>query len=147
MSSEFERNEKWNLRFLALAEFIAQWSKDPSTKVGAVIVDRFNRVVSVGYNGFPQGVKDLPERLENRGIKYKIIIHAERNALLFARESVVACRLYVWPFMPCTPCTSMAIQAGIAGVIAPDSDNPRWMTDFNLSKELFDEAGVKVTLY
>ncbi|MBI2669577.1 MAG: hypothetical protein HYX20_00290 [Candidatus Yanofskybacteria bacterium] len=61
--------EKWDRRFLALAEFVAQWSKDPSTKTGAVIVDSNNRLVSVGYNGFPRGVNDSPERLENREIK------------------------------------------------------------------------------
>lgn len=139
-------SEKWDKRFLALAEHVAQWSKDPSTKVGAVIVDPNNRIISVGYNGFPRGVDDLPERLENRDIKYKIIIHGEENALLFARGPVNGYRLYVWPLMPCAPCAAMVIQAGIVEVIAPVSDNPRWVEDFKLAKTLFDEAGVKVRL-
>lgn len=139
-------SEKWDRRFLALAEHIAQWSKDPSTKTGAVIVDSFNRIVSVGYNGFPRGVEDTMERLENRETKYKIIVHCERNALLFAHTSVEGCRLYTWPFMSCATCAAMVIQAGITEVIAPVSDNPRWVDDFNLAQKLFGEAGVKVRL-
>lgn len=139
-------SEKWDRRFLALAKHIAQWSKDPSTKTGAVIVDSNNRVVSIGYNGFPRGINDSQERLENREIKYKIIVHCERNALLFAREPVAKCRLYTWPFMSCTPCAAMVIQAGIVEVIAPVSDNSRWIEDFKLAEKLFDEAEVKVRL-
>jgi dCMP deaminase len=140
------REEKWDRRFLALAEHVAQWSKDPSTQTGAVIVDPNNSVVSLGYNGFPRGVQDLSERLENRELKYKIIVHCERNALLFAKRDVAGCRLYTWPFMSCVPCASMVIQAGITKVIAPPSDNPRWIEDFKLAQELFAEAGVTVKL-
>lgn len=140
------RREKWDKRFLALAEHIAQWSKDPSTRTGAVIVDPEGRVVSVGYNGFPKGVEDSKERLETREIKYKIVVHCERNALLFAQRSVAGCRLYTWPFMSCAPCASMVIQAGITEVIAPVSDNSRWIDDFNLAQTLFKESGVKVRL-
>ena len=139
-------NEKWHRRFLALAEHIAQWSKDPSTKVGAVIVDPDKRVGSLGYNGFPRGFQDLPERLENRDVKYKAIIHGERNALPFARGSVKGCLLYTWPFMPCSVCAGMVINAGISQVIAPVFDNPRWNEDMAFAKEIFEEAGVEVRL-
>ena len=71
----------WDQRFLDLAEHIAQWSKDPRTKVGAVIVDEKKRVVSVGYNGFPRGVDDNPDRYEDRTAKLLFVAHAERNAL------------------------------------------------------------------
>jgi dCMP deaminase len=140
------RQEKWDGRFLALAQHIAQWSKDPSTKTGAVIVDPDFRVVSVGYNGLPRGVADTPERLENREVKYKIIVHCERNALLFAHGPVKGCTLYTWPFMSCSVCASMVIQAGIRRAVAPSSDNPRWVEDFKLSRELFSEAGVELFL-
>jgi dCMP deaminase len=140
------REEKWDLRWLSTARHFAQWSKDPSTQTGAVIVDQNNRLVSIGYNGLPQGVKDLPERLENRDLKYKIVVHCERNALIFARGSVQYCKLYTWPFMSCAPCASMMIQAGIVEVVAPFSDNPRWADDFKLSQMLFQEVGVKVKL-
>lgn len=140
------RSKKWDRRFLALAEHVAQWSKDPSTKVGAVIVDTDNRVVSLGYNGFPRGVRDTPTRLKNRDIKYKIILHGDLNSILFSRGSVKGCTLYVWPFLTCTPCASTAIQVGIKRVVAPHSDNPRWKDDFRLALELYREARVKVTL-
>lgn len=137
---------KWHLRFLSLAEHVAAWSKDPSTKVGAVITDYDNRIVSVGYNGFPKGVTDSDERLQDRETKYKIIVHGERNALLFARRHLKDCKLYTWPFMPCAPCAAMIIQSGITEVISPMSDNSRWIEDFKIAETLFKEAGVKVRL-
>ena len=91
---------KWDERYIGLAEYVASWSQDPSTKVGAVIVDEKNRPVSFGFNGLPQGVEDTPERLNNRDIKYKMILHAERNALLFAKSDLTDCTLYVWPMQP-----------------------------------------------
>jgi len=138
--------EKWDRRFLGLAEFIAQWSKDPSTKTGAVIVDPQRRIVSVGYNGFPRGVQDRPDRLNDRDVKYKMVVHCERNAVIFAKSPVVGCTLYTWPFMSCAPCAAMMIQAGIVEVVAPYSDNPRWSEDFALAEEMFREAGVQIRL-
>ena len=87
----------WNKWFLGLAEYVSTASKDPSTKVGAVIVDDERRVVSLGYNGLPRGVDDTEERLNNRDLKYRIIVHAERNSLLFARGSVKGCTIYTYP--------------------------------------------------
>lgn len=138
--------EKWDRRFLGLAEFIAQWSKDPSTKTGAVIVDPQRRIVSVGYNGFPRGVQDRPDRLNDRDVKYKMVVHCERNAVIFAKSPVAGCILYTWPFMSCAPCAAMMIQAGIVEVVAPLSDNPRWAEDFVLAQEMFQEAGVQIRL-
>ena len=140
------RQNKWDRRFIELARFVAQWSKDPSTKTGAVIVDPKRRVISVGYNGMAQGVEDTAERLENREIKYKIIVHCERNALLFASKSVEGCTLYTWPFMSCSTCAAMVIQAGITRCVAPFSDNERWVAEFELSKQMFKEAEVQVDL-
>lgn len=137
---------KWDIRFLKLAEFVSSWSKDPSTKVGAVITDKKNRIISLGYNGLPQGVLDTEERLNNRELKYKLVVHGEINALLFAERSVEGCTLYTWPFMPCSNCTSQLIQVGISKVIAPYSDNPRWQEGFKLAEDLFKEAGVELIL-
>ena len=136
----------WHKWLLGLAKYISSASKDPSTKVGAVIVDEDRRVVSLGYNGLPRGVEDSEDRLHNRDLKYKLIVHAERNALLFARGSVKGCTLYTYPMMPCAVCASMVIQSGIKRVVAPVSDNPRWQEDFALSRQLFAEAGVEVLL-
>lgn len=140
------RKLKWDKRFVEMARFVAQWSKDPSTQTGAVITDPKRRVVSVGYNGLARGVEDLPERLNNREIKYKIIVHCERNALLFANRSVEGCTLFTWPFMSCATCCAMVIQAGITRCVAPFSDNERWVAEFELSKQMFKEAGVEVEL-
>lgn len=132
----------WHRRFMDLAMHVSEWSKDPSTKVGAVIVDADRRVVSLGYNGFPRKVVDSPERYDNRELKYKIILHAERNAIIFAREPLKGHTIYTYPFAPCATCASMIIQAGITTVVAPFSDNPRWQEDFALSQQLFAEAFV-----
>lgn len=136
---------KWDLRFLALAQHIAQWSKDPSTKTGAVIVDDAQRIVSVGYNGLARGVVDSEARLADRETKYKMVIHCERNAMLFAARPMTGSVLYTWPFMSCAPCAAMVIQVGIRRVVAPASDNPRWVEDFALARAMFLEAGVEVS--
>lgn len=138
---------KWDLRFLKLSDYWANMcSKDPSTKVGAVIVDG-NRLVSMGYNGFPQGVDDTEERLNDRSIKYEITLHGEENALILAGRSVEGCTIYTTPFMPCSRCAIKIIQHGISRVVAPINNNPRWIENFKLTQMLFDEAGVQLDLY
>jgi dCMP deaminase len=132
---------KWDQRFLSLAEYVAAWSKDPSTRVGAVIASG-NRIVSLGYNGFPVGVNDDPSRYESREEKYPRIVHAEMNAILFAHRDLSACTLYTWPFMPCPRCAGPVIQTAIKRVVTLKSDNPRWQADFDISRGMFAEAGV-----
>lgn len=139
--------DKWDLRFLDLAKFVSGWSKDPSTQVGAVIVDPDKRIVSLGYNGFPMGISDDDSRLSNRETKYKIIIHAECNALLFANTNLLGYSLYTYPFMPCPRCAGLIIQAGISKVISYNNIPERWSEDFNVTQELFREASVSLLLY
>jgi dCMP deaminase len=139
--------EKWDRRFLDAAQLFSYWSKDTSTKVGAVIVDPHRRIVATGYNGFARGVDDTMERLEKRELKYEMIIHAEDNALLFAQRDVSLCALYTYPFMPCSRCAAKIIQAGISRVVSFESMEPRWLESFKLSMEMFKEAGVNLTLY
>ena len=141
-----EQQNKWDLRYLGLAQFIAQWSKDPSTKTGAVIVSKLGSIVSVGYNGFARGVIDTEERLSNREEKYKMIVHCERNAIIFAQRDLTDCTLYTYPFMSCGPCAGMVIQTGIKRCVAPINNNPRWTADFELTKTMFNEAGIKLDL-
>jgi len=138
--------EKWDKRFIDLAEHISTWSKDPSTKVGAVIVDSNRRIVSVGYNGFPAGVHDFSERYENRDIKYEMIIHGEINAILFANRDLHGCTLYTWPFQPCSRCASIVVQKGISRVVAPINRDPKWEKSFKLSSDIFCESKVKLEL-
>ena len=85
--------KKWDDRFLVLAKLIGSWSKDPSTQVGAVIVDDKNRIVSVGYNGFPRGIKDLEKRLCNRAEKYDIIVSCRSKCYSFCKQ--VGRRMYI----------------------------------------------------
>ena len=136
-----EINTIWDSRFLRIAEEVSTWSKDPSTKVGAVVVDNNNRIVSTGYNGFPQRVAD-DDRLNDRTAKYIRIVHAEINALLFANRPVTNCRIYTYPFLPCPRCAGPLIQAGINMVIAPKNTNERWAEDFKISREILAEAGL-----
>ena len=89
----------WDRRFLEMAALVSTWSKDPSTKVGAVIT-RGKFVVSLGFNGHPAGVEDSDARLHDREMKYRTIIHAELNAILSARQ----CRWRDARFMWCPSC-------------------------------------------
>lgn len=135
----------WDQRFLALARFVSCWSKDPSTKVGAVIADG-KKVMGLGYNGFAQGVKDDPERYANREMKYKLVVHAERNAILFSRKTE-GCTLYTWPFGCCSECAALVIQAGIKRAVFPEMSEElkaRWGDSFSLSIQQFNEAGVEI---
>jgi dCMP deaminase len=112
-------NPMWDIRFLRLAKHIASWSKDPSTKVGAVIVDDDQQIVSTGYNGFPFCFPDDEEAYANRDLKLQRIIHAEMNAVMNAKRSVRGCTLYTWPFMTCDVCAKHMLQAGITRFVAP----------------------------
>lgn len=136
--------DKWDNRFLELAELVSTWSRDPSTKVGGVIVDEKNRVVGIGFNGFPRGVAD-DERLDDRDVKYQLIIHAELNAILNA-QFTEGCTLYTWPVAPCSNCAATIIQAGIAKIVAPNTTHPRFQGSINTGLALLHEAGVEVTL-
>ena len=136
----------WDKWFIGLAQYTATASKDPSTQVGAVIVDKRNRVISMGYNGFPRGVKDTPERLNDREVKYSMVVHAEINALIFATQPLDGATLFLWPFLSCSKCTAIIINAGIKRVVAPLSFNPRWEKSIELSQTLYHEAGIQVVL-
>jgi dCMP deaminase len=138
---------KWDYRFLDLAKFISEWSKDPSTKVGAVITDCDNRIISVGYNGFPKDIHDYEEMLNDRETKYNMIVHGEMNAILFANRSLLDCTLYTYPFMPCPRCASIIIQSRIKRVISYKNSIDRWEKDLKLSRWLFKQANVELIEY
>jgi dCMP deaminase len=137
-------NEKWDLRFLELAKLISTFSKDPSTKCGAVIVRPDKTIASTGFNGFPQLLKDNSELYDNRDIKYSRIIHGEVNALLFAKEPVTGYTLYTTG--PCCDrCAVQMIQAGIKRFVAytaPDME-VRWGEAFKRTFSYYEEAGLE----
>lgn len=137
---------KWDMRWLEMAEFVSGWSKDPSTKVGAVIADGKN-LVSIGYNGFPENIND-DFRLEIREIKYKIIRHAEDNAIKHKnRKDLSGCTIYTFPFMPCSRCTGGIIDEGISRVVSYKSSVSRWEEDFEFSRSLFQEVNIELIEY
>ena len=141
-------SDKWDIRFLELAKHISGWSKDPSTKVGCVVVgeDRENR--STGFNGFPRGISDDNDRLTDREKKYPLICHAEENAIMHAARIGVSLKgstAYVtWP--PCSRCARSLIQAGIKEVVYSTTEEvpERWLDDFNTSTGMLKEANVLV---
>lgn len=134
---------KWDGRYLDLAATVATWSKDPSTQVGAVIVSPVNRVIAVGFNGFPTGVKD-DDRLEDRDLKYELIIHGEMNAIITAGRDLHGFSLYTHPFLPCARCAAVVIQAGISRVVAPVCRREDWIERLSLSRALLWEANVEI---
>lgn len=143
---------KWDHRFLDLARHISTWSKDDSTKVGAVIIGPDREVRSTGYNGFPPRVNDtVPERLA-RPEKYFWTEHAERNAIYFAAMHGVAlkgCTIYIGavpPLPPCADCVRAIIRAGIVRVVLemPDPIPERWAANCRVAMTMLDEAGVEV---
>ena len=144
-------DSKWDARFMRLAKEISTWSKDPSSQIGAVIVNDERRILSTGYNGFPRGIEDTEERLNNKEEKYPRIVHAELNALLGALYNGVSVKdaiLYVYGLPVCADCTKSVIQAGIKRVVVNMSalDNEKWAKQWNeISKPMFQEAGVSIS--
>ena len=108
----------WDERFLSLAKFVSQWSKDPSTKVGAVIANG-KIIVSLGFNGFPSKIPD-DEKLFDRKKKYPRVVHAEMNAILFAKRDLTGHSIYTYPLLPCEECAKHIVQTGITRVISPE---------------------------
>lgn len=149
------KNEKrqgyldWNETFMLMTDLIAQRSKDPSTQVGACIVNDQNIVVGLGYNGFPRGCSDdnLPWCREGVAMdtKYVYVVHAEANAIMNANSAVAGCRIYVNLF-PCNECAKMIIQNGIVEVVY-QSDKYAKVDSFRASRRMLEMAGVKLTQY
>lgn len=142
---------KWEHRFLELAYNVAKWSKDPSTTVGAVLVDEQNNVRTLGYNGFPRGICDSRKRLSSRELKYGLTVHAEQNVISTCSQLGIQtknCTL-VCTHLPCTACAGSIIQAGIKKVVVqePNADFlSRWKDSVEVSKEMFAEAGVELVV-
>lgn len=148
-ADELYRVQKWDNFYIGMARYMASASKDPSTKVGAVIVRPNNTIASVGYNGFPRGMSDDPELYSDRPTKYSRIIHAEMNAILNAHGPVEGCTLYTSTLPPCDRCAVFVVQAGITRVvfekIADKELAERWAESLAKTEDIFKEAGVYTT--
>jgi dCMP deaminase len=141
------QSSKWRIRYLQLAKLVATWSKDPSTKCGAVIVNKNNEIVSAGFNGFPRGIRDLDEWLTHRNTKLMMTLHAEANAILFAKQSLNDCTIYTWPMHACSQCAAMIIQSGIKHHVTMNNPIERWDDSHKIAETMFNEAKVDVHLY
>lgn len=136
-------DNKWHRRFFDLAKHVATWSKDPSTQVGACVVNDNKQVIALGFNGFPRGVEDTPDRYSTREIKYKFVCHAERNALDNAFADTKGATLYSTLF-PCSDCTKGIIQKGIKEIVTTPPDMTRDYNNLDESLAMLKEAGIKV---
>lgn len=145
---------KWDQYFMTMAYLVSMKSKDPSTRVGAVIVGSDNEVVSTGYNGLPRGIDDLYERYHNKEYKYLAVNHAEENAILHCARLGISskdCKIYV-PWIPCSRCAKSIIQAGIKEVIydgnfpgnVMENQGEEWKRSVAISRDLLTEAGVLI---
>ncbi len=142
-------SEKWDKRFLELAQLVATWSKDPSTKVGAVIVDNLKRVKGVGFNGFARGILDSDKLLTDRNEKLNRTIHAEINAVLNSCKDITGHTVYL-TIPPCNICASFLIQAGIKRIVwykPSDELMKRWGDSWTLSYDLLREANIEYSKY
>lgn len=140
----------WNERYMQMAKEVSLWSKDPNTKVGAVAVGEKGQILSQGYNGFPRGIFDSPERLNDRETKYKYVVHAEMNVIYNATYSGVSldgAKLYVYGLPVCSECAKGIIQVGIKEVYISQECmdlRPHWNESWQKSSDMFSEAGVKI---
>ena len=136
----------WDEYFMGLAHLSAMRSKEPNTQVGACIVDRDNKVVSIGYNGMPRGCNDNEFPWEREGgfldTKYAFVVHAELNAILNSPRPVSGCTLYVSLF-PCNECAKAIIQSGISKIVY-ESDKYNGTEGNIASKKMLNEAGVEL---
>ncbi|ATQ35545.1 deoxycytidylate deaminase [Mesoplasma entomophilum] len=135
----------WEQFFMTVAKVCAMRSKDPSTQVGAILVNKLNQIISTGYNGFPRGVDDdkFPWTREGEWIdtKYPYVAHAELNAIVSARTNLTDCDVYVTLF-PCNECTKIIIQAGIKKVFYLE-DKYKDSNEVKASKKMLDAAQIE----
>lgn len=139
----------WDEYFMGICSFTAHRSKDPNTPLGCCIVSEDNRIISIGYNGMPNGCDDDHMPWEREGLpletKYLYVCHAELNAILNSKADLRGTRLYTSLF-PCNECAKAIIQSGIAEIVY-DSDKYHDSDMMIASRKLFDLAGVKYRAY
>lgn len=148
----YYEHEKWNVRFIELAEHFSTWSRDPSTKIGAIAISESKQILSIGYNGFPRGIEDSEERLNDRETKYKFVVHAEKNLIYNATLNGVSLKnsnLYVFGLPCCGECAKAVIQVGIKKICCGfDGDyKDNWKESVEFAQNLFTEAKVDFTYY
>lgn len=139
---------KWIRHYIKLAETVSTWSKDPSTKCGAIAVGKHGQIISQGYNGFPRGVEDDMDRYLNKEKKYRYVVHAEMNCIYNAAlngTSMDGADLYVYGLPVCNECAKGIVQIGVKHVFMkfPEEIGEKWEEAFYYTKDMFEEAGVE----
>ena len=143
---------KWDIRWMNRAKDYASWSKDPSSKIGAVAVDPNRKIELVGgYNGFPRNIDDSTTRYLDRPTKYKLIVHAEMNVIANAAYhgiSLDGSHLYVYGLPVCSDCAKVLINTGIEKVYMryPRDINDKWKESAKDTYAMFEEANIEVEL-
>lgn len=136
--------DKWDKRFLEMAQLVASWSKD-ATKVGAVAINKARAVLETGYNGIARGVEDKPERMQ-RPEKYLWTSHAEENLVAHAaRQRLEGATVYV-THLCCSRCARMLINAGVAKVVCGTGTTSMPKEEFDVAVQQFKEAGVELVI-
>lgn len=136
--------EEWDDTFFDLAEVVSFLSKDPDRKVGAILVTPDRRQLSVGYNGFPSTIPDLPRLLADKEFKLRHMVHAEVNCCDQAPFETAGCTLYVTRF-PCHVCAARLVQACVARVVAPHFDygHHRWGASWATAERFFQRNDIQ----
>lgn len=144
----------WTEYFLNIAESVKEKSKDRRTKIGAVIVGQDKEIVSTGYNSFPRGINDDVEERQQRPEKYFWMVHGEMNAILNAARigvSTNGCKMYLTCGVPCSNCGRAIINSGIKEVYCKSEDTTlnreKWDEESSKTRQMFEEAGVKILFY
>jgi len=142
-------SNKWDKRYMELAKVVASWSKDPSKKIGAVAIGSKGQVLAQGFNGFPRGIDDNDERLNDRETKYKYVVHAEMNLIYnatFNGISLDGSTVYVYGLPICSECAKGLIQVGVKQVVMCENSyqdaDEKWMKSLELSVALLNESGI-----
>lgn len=144
---------KWDRRFLEVAQLVSTWSKDPSTKVGALAVNVERRMLAQGYNGFPAKIKDEDYLMREREVKYKLTIHAEDNIIFNACNHGIDLTLstvYIFGMYPCPDCVKHLSQVRIARIVfqlGPSQNSDEWKHKFEDSRNLMRRLGIGFTHY
>ena len=139
---------KWDKRFIKVAKEVASWSKDPSKKIGCIAV-KDRRTIATGFNGFPRGIADISDRLQDRDLKYRYVVHAEMNCIYNASYhgvSLDGSTFYIYGLPVCSECAKGIIQVGVKRVVwkSMTKEIPaKWWDSSMITEEMFLEAGVE----
>ena len=142
-------SNKWDNRYMELAKAVSTWSKDPSKKIGAIAIGSKGQVLAQGFNGFPRGIDDTDDRLNDREIKYKYVVHAEMNLIYnatFNGISLDGSSVYIYGLPLCSECAKGLIQVGVKRIVmnkdSLESADDKWLESFELTMQLLNESGI-----